>query len=354
MTSRELWHEIMHYGSYDRMPVIHWTGWPELEREWEEQGLEPGQSRHEYFNAEGLPWGVPIHLGLRPGFPDETIEETDEYRIFQQSDGVIAQHWKGRSCIPHYIDFRLKDRGGWDDYKKRLQPDPARIPGNIDETVERMKASGRPLSISSASMVGWLRDWMGVVNFGYIQYDDPELLEEMVDTLSDLVCWGMDQVLPKIKVDMAWGWEDICGSSGPLVSPDVFNRYVVPGYRKIADKLHEYGVDLYAVDSDGLIDDLVPGWFEGGVNVMFPVQIQPMGADPMAFRKRYGKELRIFGGIDKLALTKDKATIDAEIERRLPLMREGGFIPLPDHLIVPGTPLENYVYYLNRIRELRF
>ena len=31
----------------------------------------------------------------------------------------------------------------------------------------------------------------------------------------------------------------------------------------------------------------------------------------------------------------------------------GGFIMMPDHLITPDTPLEDYKYYLNRVRELR-
>jgi len=344
----------MFYGNFDRMPVWHWVGWPETEERWANEGLPRDADRHQFFKSEGLPWGVPIHLGLMPGFPEETIEETDEYRIFRQGDGVVAQHWKHRSCIPHFIDFTLKDRSGWDEYKKRLQPHPDRIPKDIDETIEKMKASQRPLSISTASMVGWIRDWMGVVNFGYLQYDDRDLLSEMVDTISDLVCWGLDQVLPKIQVDTGWGWEDICGSAGPLVTPEVFNTCAVPGYRKISDKLLQYGVKLHVIDCDGLIDDLVPGWLDGGVNVMFPVQISPMGADPMAFRQKYGKELRIIGGIDKIEITKDKAAIDAEIERRVPLMREGGYIPLPDHLIIPSTPLENYRYYLECIRALRF
>ncbi len=353
MTTRELFHEIMFYGDFDRMPVLHWTGWTETNERWLKEGLPRDVSQHQFFNAEGLSQGVPINLGMMPGFPEETIEETDEYRIFRQSDGVIAQHWKGRSCIPHYIDFTLKDRSGWDEYKKRLQPHPDRIPKNIDDTIEQIKDSSLPLSISTGSMVGWIRNWMGVVNFSYLQYDDRDLLSEMVDTISSLVCWGLDQVLPKIQVDIGWGWEDICGSAGPLITPEVFNTCAVPGYRKISDKLLEYGVKLHLTDCDGLIDDLVPGWLEGGVNVMFPVQISPFGGDPMVFRKQYGKELRIIGGIDKLELTKGKAEIDAEIERRIPLMREGGFITLPDHLIVPSTPLENYQYYIECIRALR-
>jgi uroporphyrinogen decarboxylase len=73
----------------------------------------------------------------------------------------------------------------------------------------------------------------------------------------------------------------------------------------------------------------------------------------MAFRRQYGKELRVVGGVDKLAIPKGPAAIDAELERRLPLMRDGGFIPLPDHLIVPGTSVENYRYYFQALKAMQ-
>jgi uroporphyrinogen decarboxylase len=122
----------------------------------------------------------------------------------------------------------------------------------------------------------------------------------------------------------------------------------------IADKLLEHGCDLYLVDCDGLVDALIPGWLAGGVNVMFPIEIGAWKADPHAYRSRFGRDLRVFGGIDKLALEKGPAAIDAEIERRIPFMKEGGFVPLPDHQITPDTSLANYRYYLDRIRNLRF
>jgi uroporphyrinogen-III decarboxylase len=71
-------------------------------------------------------------------------------------------------------------------------------------------------------------------------------------------------------------------------------------------------------------------------------------------RAKFGKELLIMGGFDKLALERGRDAIDAEIERHIPLMREGGFVMMPDHIITPGVPLDDYKYYLERIRELRF
>ena len=202
-------------------------------------------------------------------------------------------------------------------------------------------------------MIGWLRDWMGVENLAYLCYDDRKLLGEMVMTIADLVCWGLDQVLPRIKPDLGWGWEDICFKNGPLISPNIFEEVAVPAYRKIADKLLAHGCDLYLVDCDGVIDALIPGWLRGGVNVMFPIEIGVWDADPHEYRRRFGKDLRVYGGINKLALEKGPEAIDAEIERRLPFMKEGGFVPLPDHLITPGTSLRDYQYYLDKMRAVR-
>ncbi|MHC4915766.1 MAG: uroporphyrinogen decarboxylase family protein [Planctomycetota bacterium] len=354
MTHRELWNRIMFYGEFDRMPVVHWTGWPETLERWRGEGLPEGADQHDFFNASPMWARATVNLGLHPEFEEEVLEETAEYRIFRQKDGVVCQDWKHRSCIPHFIDFTLKDASGWDEYKKRLQPDPARIPEDLDEKLAKAEASGLPVAVGTASLMGWIRNWMGVENMSYLMYDAPEVYAEMVTTIADLVCWGIDVVLPKIKADLGFGWEDICGKSGPLVSPPIFDRCVAPAYAKVAAKLADYGVKLYGIDTDGDISALCGRWLEAGVNLQFPIEIGTWQADPMAYRRQYGRDLRVFGGIDKRELAKGRAAIDAEIERRKPLMAEGGYVPLPDHLIPPDVPLDDYRYYLDRIRELRF
>ena len=353
MTYRELFREIMFYGEFDQMPVIHWTGWPETRERWLKEGLPTDKGEHEFFGAVPMWAGVGGNLGIYPAFEHEVLEETEEYRIFRGGDGVVCQDWKHKSCIPHYIDFTLKSAKEWPDFKKRLQPDPARIPENLDQHIANAEASGFPIQIGTASMMGWIRNWMGVENMCYLMYDDPDVYADMVMTLADLVCWQIDEVLPKVKVDFGFGWEDICGRSGPLVSPDIFRRYVAPGYRKIRNKLEEYGVMLYGIDSDGDITDLIEPWLDAGVNLQFPIEVGPFKGDAHKFRKQYGKELRVIGNFDKLVLEESRAATQAEIDRLIPLMKEGGFIIMPDHLITPGVALDDYRWYLEQIRELR-
>jgi uroporphyrinogen decarboxylase len=185
-------------------------------------------------------------------------------------------------------------------------------------------------------------------------YDDRRIYSDMVMTIADLVCWGIDQILPRVKVALAHTWEDICGSTGPLIHPRIFDECVAPGYRKIRAKLEEHGVGLYEVDSDGDITALAGHWLDAGVNMLFPLEVGTFGGDARELRKKYGTELRLFGNFDKRVLAKGREAIEAEIQRLLPLMGEGGYIVMPDHLIPPDVPLDDYRWYLDRIRELRF
>jgi uroporphyrinogen decarboxylase len=317
----------------------------------------PADADERQFLNAGPHWGfVGINVDLWPLFEEETLEETSEYRVFRAGDGVIQQAWKHKSSIPHYTGFTLNAAKDWPEYQRRLQPDPARIPAKLDEQLRQAEASGLALAIGTGSLMGWIRNWMGVENMAYLMADDPDVYGEMVDTIAELTCWGIDQVVPRMKEPpiMGFGWEDIAGKSGPLVSPDIFDRYVAPGYRKVRRKLEQYGIQLLGVDSDGLVEPLIGHWLAAGVNLQFPIEIGTWGADPLAIRRRFGRELRIIGGFNKLVLEKGPAAIDAELARRLPLIKEGGFLLMPDHLITPGTALANYQYFLERIRQLRF
>jgi len=353
MTYREQFQQIMHYGAFDRMPVCHWGTWPQTQARWYAEGMPREMTQHEFLGANRHWHRIPTNLKLFPEFEEIVYEETEEYKIFRDAEGVVSKQWKHQGSIPHYLDFILKDASGWDEYKKRLQPDPARIPADLDKCIAAAQASGHPLEFETTPMMGWIRNWMGVENMSYLMYDDPEVYADMVMTLADLTCWGMDQVLPKVQVDLIFGWEDICGRSGPLVSPSIFEKYVAPGYRKIRAKAEQYGVKLYGVDCDGDITNLAGHWLDAGVNFQFPIEVGVWKGDARKYRKQYGRELRIFGNLDKYTLEQSHAAVLAELERLRPLMEDGGFIVLPDHGITPGVALDDYRWYLDQVRKIR-
>jgi uroporphyrinogen decarboxylase len=202
------------------------------------------------------------------------------------------------------------------------------------------------------SQIGRLRNIVGVEGLAYIYADDEELFAEMVDTLCGLTYRNMEKILGDgAKFDFCHMWEDICYKNGPLVTPSVFEEFVGPWYRKITDLCRAHGIDIVSVDCDGKIDALIPTWLENGVNTMFPIEVGTWNASIAPWRETYGRELRGVGGMNKVVFARDRAAIDAEVERLKPLVALGGYIPCPDHRIAPDAKWDLVRYYTDRMRE---
>ncbi len=84
---------------------------------------------------------------------------------------------------------------------------------------------------------------------------------------------------------------------------------------------------------------------------MFPIEVGTWGASIKPWREQYGRVLRGVGGTNKVPFARDRAAIDAEVERLRPLVELGGFIPCPDHRIAPDAKWDNVRYYCDRMRK---
>ena len=128
-------------------------------------------------------------------------------------------------------------------------------------------------------------------------------------------------------------------------------KWLTPRYKKITDLLRaSTAASSRIVDCDGNINCVVERWLEGGVNIMFPLEIRG-GTDPYWMREKFGHDVLLMGGVDKTQLIAGKEAIDKEIERITPLVEQGGYIPHVDHRCPPDVTYENYLYYLKRKRE---
>lgn len=365
MTHRERFNAIMHYKPVDRCPIYDFSFWNETLPEWKGQGLPDCVTRRdseEFFGMDVSIQGgsAPVQvtampLELSPAFEVKVIEDRGDTYVQQASDGKLELHHKHSVTIPQFLEHRLQDRESWEkDFKWRLDPGrPERQVPNLDEQIAKRNDPSwqYPVFAPGGSIFGRLRDWAGVEGIAMIVYDDPELFEEMVETMTVLVEENLKRLFAKgLKVDAIGGWEDMCFNTGPLLSPDHVKQYLIPRYRRIAELANKHGCDIYWTDCDGDVSTLVPMWLDAGLNTLFPLEIGNW-ADPVAYRKEYGKDLRMMGGFDKHVLAKSKEAIDREIDRLTPVVEEGGFIPFADHRVPPDVPLAHYLHYLMRVRE---
>lgn len=364
MNERERFNATMHYRPVDRCPIADYGFWDETIPAWHEQGLPASIDRtniHAYlgmdYNVDDLYDTTGIDVKWYPKFPVEVLEDRGDHEIVQQDDGVQVLRRKFMSSIPHPVRHLLQDRESWKKYyKPRLDPcNPGRYPANWEERAANWRDTDRPnlVVVRGGGLYGYLRNWMGLEALSMVLYDDPAWFEEMVEALADCSIGTLERVLSTGgHFDACAMWEDMCYNAGPLISPRHFRRFLLPHYRRITDLLHRHGVDIVFLDCDGNIEKLAPLWLEVGINTMFPFEVGTWKADPIAYRKKYGKELRMIGGFDKNILMSSKAAIAAEVRRLAPLVEEGGFIPHCDHLVPPYVPYENYLYYLQEARTV--
>ncbi|RIK52990.1 MAG: hypothetical protein DCC57_09065 [Chloroflexi bacterium] len=362
MNDRQRFVATMHYQPRDRSPIWDFGFWEDTLPVWYSQGLPDYVTRETsdaYFGMDyGLEFGagkVGVEAGLWPKFPYEVIEDLGEEELLMQEDGVIVINTKVLGSIPQPQRHSLTDRASWRKlFKPRLDPDyPTRLPPDYPARLAEWRDPARdyPLVLPGGSLYGWLRNWMGMEQLAYVVYDDPAWFGEMVETVADCIVGTLTRLLATGVTFEACGmWEDMAYNAGPLLSPKHFKQYLVPQYRRITDLLRSHGVDVIWVDCDGNIEKLVPLWLEAGVNCMFPLEVGTWGADPIAYRRQYGKDLLIMGGFDKHLLAGSKEGIRAQVLRLTPLVEEGGYIGFCDHRVPPDVPFAHYLYYLDLVR----
>ena len=378
MNNRECVKSILHYEAYERMPVVHFGFWNETLLKWHAEGhLTEEESKTYYEGCLSIDQKLGFdfnwfstffyHGSIWPEFKREVLKTLpDGSKQVMNVYGVVELEKPGTNSIPMEIEHTLTDRKSWEEhYLPRLQfseehilqsgvmnPDDGTYKlfseGGLD--VLKDESRGQHYGLYCGSLIGDIRNWLGVTNLSYLQVDDEELMEEIVNTVADLAYRNTEYILETgAKFDFAHFWEDMCFKNGPLISPAFFKEQIGPHYKRITDLVNSHGIDIVSVDCDGWIDSLLPIWLENGVNTMVPIEVGTWEASIAPWRSTYGRELRGVGGMNKTVFAKDHAAIDREIERMKPLVELGGFIPCPDHRIAPDAEWDNVRYYCDRM-----
>jgi len=353
VTHRERLLRTLRFQPVDRVPDYEFGAWEQTIARWHKEGLPEDytgvwEAIPEYFHTDKGWLDLGLNVGLLPGFERKVLEEKGDHIIIQDGNGAICEMMRPElgASIPKYLRYAIETRKDWERIQdERLDPRaPGRIPANLEELCRKSWDSENPVSIWCGSLYGWLRNWMGVENLSLAIYDDPKWVEEMMEHLTVLKLSVLEKVAGKAKVDLGTWWEDMCFRSGPLLSPKHFAQWMVPRYKRVTDFLkQECSCEFHMVDCDGNIHALVPLWLEGGINVMFPLEVAH--TDAYKISAEFGTKVALRGYFDKRALIAGKEAIDKEFDRITPLFKKGGFIPHTDHLVPPDVSWENYCYY---------
>ena len=357
MSGRERFNRQMHYRPVDRSFNMEFGYWDENFRQWDifvDNGIRTNEEADVFFGFDRIE-KVRLPHWMHPVFESRLVAETATTMTLVNEDGLFAEVPRdAHGTIPHFIKASVLTPEDWKRMKAERfrRDDPART---VDVAgLQRAHPTTRdyPLGVDCSSMIGRIRNILTLEGLAYAVYDYPDMVEDMVETCCLLVEDFLDQVLGRLDFDYASGWEDIACKNGPLVSLDFFRGVILPRYKRIGRRLHAAGIDLWYTDCDGDVRPLLPLFLEGGINCLFPFEVNSC-THPKELLDEYGTDLRIMGGVDKMELARGPEAIKRCLERLVPAVERGGYIPFCDHRCPPNVKPADYLYYLD-LKERMF
>jgi len=385
MTTRERFLAVMNFEPVDR--TLFWEDgyWMGAVRRWYREGLPKRSGMPENIPdaipavGGSIPWDpfsddlplcldlnealgmdeslqrIPVNNHFYPPFRDEVLEDHGDWVVRRDGNGIIRRDRKDRMSLPGYISWPVRCRDDWERLKaERLRPTlEGRLPAEWPAWLAEQKSRTYPVVLGLREGLYWTaRDLLGDERVLYTFHDDPELIHDIMNYLTDFWIAIYDPILQKVDADCAMFWEDMSFKNGPLISPAMTREFMLPCYRRFTGFLRDHGIRHVLVDSDGDCRKIIPVLMEGGVTGLMPFEVNAK-MDVVEIRKAFPR-LQILGGIDKTRLTLDKEAIEQELQAKVTpeMVRHGGYIPHVDHQVPMGISWENFRYYRQRLAEI--
>ena len=155
------------------------------------------------------------------------------------------------------------------------------------------------------------------------------------------------------KPDGMFFYEDMGFKTQPFMSPEMYEKILLPGHRRIFDYSHSIGCKVI-IHSCGHVAPLVPGLIEAGMDCLQAMEVKA-GMDLPTLYRDFGDNISFYGGVDvRCLISNDRAAIDEEMDKKiLPVVQGGGgYVLHSDHSEPPEIDYETMKYFVERGRHL--
>ncbi|MGA3117942.1 MAG: uroporphyrinogen decarboxylase family protein [Syntrophobacteraceae bacterium] len=320
MNSRERFLEVMRLGKPDRVPYFEEGIRDEVLKAWRKQGLRRGADIRKAFPLDR-------HEELEPD-----VEPIPQIKTWPASLSELA-------VLRKSLDHR----------------DGGRLPADLSVHAKAGKARDYPLMLRvhrgfflTMGVRGWnrFRELIELLNY------DPQLVRESMSIQGEFAAKLTERILRMVDVDAVVFSEPIGGNDKPLISPRMYEEFVLKSYEPVLAVIRQYGVETVIFRTYANARILIPSILKWGFNCLWACEVNVEAMDYGDIRREFGRDLRLIGGIDLDALRRGKEAIRREIEQKVPpLLADGGYVPLADGRIRADVTFENYVYY-RRLLEI--
>lgn len=350
MSSRERICTTLRRREPDRMPRCEQSYWPETLARWRQEGMPADTTPARLFNLDAF-HNYSLDNSLR--LPAEMLEETQDWRVERDANGVVRKSWRNSYHAPAAIDFLVKTRDDWERCRERLEFDPARISEATKQAIVAAAKAGEFCTVSPGEPVWWTLTVLGMENALMTLAADPDLFCDMMHHQARLALELMQHLLATgYRPDGVLYSSDLCFSNGMLFSPSSYRSHMLHYHREMARLCHEHDI-LLILHCDGDVRNFIPLLIEAEFDCLEPLEART-GTDVRELKPLYGDRLSFFGNINMdILATGDRKLIRHEVTTKIAAAKPGGgYVHQSDHSVPPTVSYGDYCYWMDLARDL--
>ncbi len=333
------------------------TGMPAYIKGWETQ---TGWSQSAAKSWSDF-WGTvtPLTLDFFPASPAKGIsferKVEGQYEVITYETGAVTRQLIGNDDVysmPEFIKYHVRDWDSWRQYKELNTPGEVWSAAEIEKHCMKYDNRTLPLFVSLESTWGAVRNIAGTELAGTLIYDDPDLVQDIIDWQSYIRRVYLYPLVERLKPEILQFSEDCCYKQGMLISPKHYEKFCLPVYREAVQLGKSYGVQMVVVDTDGNINQLIPLLKSAGVNATYPIEVKA-GNNLLALRKEH-PEFMFAGWLEKEVINEgNEHLIQDEIMNKVPAMiKTGRYFPNIDHSLQPMCTFKNLCAFMKILHEV--
>jgi len=155
------------------------------------------------------------------------------------------------------------------------------------------------------------------------------------------------------KLDVVLTGDDFGTQNAPLVSPEMWAKYLGSGFADYITIAKKYGLTVMH-HTCGAVKPIIPLMIERGLDILQSIQPEAGGMEPSALQKEFGDELIFQGGISiqKLLPFGTKEEIREGVNKLKKIFdKNKRYIFCSSHNVQADVPVENVLTLLNAYRE---
>lgn len=307
-----------------------------------------------WLNAETREFWGPLVGQLQREFPDDVI-----------MTGMGVDYWNAPPDDPSYrwafgdkkmpksvaIDSRCVIKS-WDELEQFLAEFPNPHRAGITNGIQRARKEYPEHYI----LVGWghylhqrLAYIRGLHSLLFDFYDHVSELRIVMDALLDFYrVWAKRAA--DAGADGVWAGDDLGTQRSLFMSPNTFRSLYKPYYSKLAESLHDNGLDFW-LHTCGNVTEIMEDLIEVGVDAVHPIQAGTM--DDVHIAREYGSRIAFWIGMDVQQLipfgTPEQVREGCRHRMQTFYRSDGGLILAAGNAILPETPMLNVRAYLETL-----